>query len=140
TRTATRTGTVTPTLSQTPCVPVPACGSSSAYGESVDVSVLGGAVQVTSGPLPAVSGTAPPAYNLSDSLASAFVTSSATGQILQTGVLDVHASSSIPTSGFVDADSTVNNLNLDLLLLLGLNATSAQSTASVTGCAGAFVV
>ena len=66
-------------------------GSSSAFGESVSLTLtpfVGPDVVVTSGPLPTVSGNAPPPYNLTDSVISASV-----ANVLTTGVLTVNASS-----------------------------------------------
>lgn len=115
-------------------------GTSSAYGEFVDLTVtpfLGTAAIITSGPLPAVSGSAPTPYNLNNSALSASVP-----PFLSTGLLSVNASSDVDTlSGFrnTGADATVNDFSI-LLSSFGidLRATTVQSTAAVTGDFGTF--
>lgn len=113
---------------------------SSAFGESVDLTAdtTGGIVTVTSGPLPQVAGTAPPNYNLSDSAASASASSATLGgEVLGTGVLTVTASSDVAAT-FVDATSTVDDLDLRVVpdlaaLLLSLTADTVASRAEVMG-------
>lgn len=115
-------------------------GASSAYGEFVDLTVtpnLGVATTVTSGPLPAVSGSAPAPYNLTNSALSA-----SAPPYLSTGLLTVNASSdvdSLPGNRNANADATVHNLSV-LLSSFGvdLTATTAQSTAAVSGDFGTF--
>jgi hypothetical protein len=114
---------------------------SAAYGESVSLSLVtaGPTVNITSGPTPATSGSAPLAYNNTDTLISVAVLATETGQVLATGAMTAHATSSVPTTDSVSADATVNNLDLDvvsLLQLLTINADSVQATASVTGPCG----
>jgi hypothetical protein len=115
-------------------------GSSSAFGESVSLTLtpfIGPDVVITSGPLPTVSGNAPPPYNLTDSLLSASV-----GNVLTTGVLIVNASSNVdglPGIRFAAADATVNDLSLSILTALAVSATTIQSTAEVSGDFGALV-
>jgi hypothetical protein len=114
--------------------------TSSAYGEFVDLTVtsyLGVAANVTSGPLPAVSGSAPAPYNLTNSALSASVL-----PFLSTGLLTVNASSNVdssPGTRNTNADATVNNLSV-LMSSFGidLTATTVQSTAAVSGDYGAF--
>lgn len=115
-------------------------GSSTAYGESVNLTVtplVGLAATVTSGPLPVATGTAPAPYDNSNSLLSASVVN-----VLMTGLLDVHASSNVdglPGAKFAWASATVNDLAVNLLLgALGINATTIQSTANVSGDFGAL--
>jgi uncharacterized repeat protein (TIGR01451 family) len=120
--------------------------SSSAFGESVDVQLLpllGNGIEVLSGPLPSVSGSAPPAYAKSNSLATVKVSATLLGQILKTGVLTVNATSPVPGSTSAYADATVNNLELDvvsslLLNLLSIDATLIQSSANIGGVCGAL--
>jgi len=72
---------------------------SSAFAESVSLQVLpllGSPVQVSSGPLPAVAGSAPPAYNLTGELASIRVAAPALGTLLETDLLTVDAASTEP--------------------------------------------
>lgn len=115
-------------------------GTSSAYGEFVDLTItpsVGTAARITSGPFPAVSGSAPAPYELTDSALSA-----SAQPFLSTGVLTVNASSNVDSSsGFrnAGADATVNDLSL-LLNSFGidLQATTVQSTAAVTGEFGTF--
>jgi hypothetical protein len=114
-------------------------GSSSAFGESVSLTLtplIGPDVVITSGPLPTVSGNAPPPYNLTDSLLSATVVG-----VLSTGVLEVNASSDVdglPGIRFATADATVNDLTVTIGNALGLSATTIQSTAEVSGDFGAL--
>jgi uncharacterized repeat protein (TIGR01451 family) len=116
--------------------------NSSAFGEFVDLNllpILGGGIDITSGPLPTASGTAPPAYTDSGSLASVSVSSLLTGQILQTGLLEVNAASTVPGSDNVSADATVNDLEIlivELLQLLTISANTVQSTADISGTCG----
>lgn len=114
--------------------------TSSAYGEFVDLTVtpfLGVAATTTSGPFPAVSGSAPAPYNLTD-----FALSASAPLFLSTGLLTANASSdvdSLPGIRNTDADATVNGLSL-LLSSFGidLTATTVQSTAAVSGDFGTF--
>ena len=115
--------------------------TSSALGESLTVHVLpllGSPVNVASGPLPTVSGSAPAAYNLHDQVASVNA-SGAVGLLgsvlLRTGIIEVNAASLLPTTDQVTSDATVNNLNLGLLGLLTVGAGTVHSTASINGCA-----
>jgi hypothetical protein len=87
-------------------------GSSSAYGLSasltLDPIIIGPIIDITAGPTPTVSGSAPPPYNLSSSLLNLVVSG-----ILSTGVLEVNASSDVdglPGPRFAAADATVNDL------------------------------
>lgn len=118
----------------------------SAFGESVDLRLLplvGNGINVQSGPLPSVSGSAPPPFNSSNSAASARASVSQTGQILSTGAMAVNAASSVPNSNSVSASATVNNLDIDvveLLRLLTIDADTVQSTAAISGPCGQLVV
>lgn len=114
--------------------------SSSAYGEFVDLTITpfhGVAATIASGPLPAVSGSAPAPYHLTDSALSTNV-----APFLSTGLLTVNANSDVDSlSGNrnAGADATVNGLSV-LLSSLGidLKATTVQSTATVSGDFGTF--
>jgi uncharacterized repeat protein (TIGR01451 family) len=116
-------------------------GSSSGFGVFVDLNLIpliGGGINISLGPVPTVSGTAPPDYNLTSSAVSASVSSPLTGNILSTGVLVTNANSNI-SGDTVSADSTVNNIALyivELLQLLTLSADSIQSTAEISGQCG----
>jgi hypothetical protein len=116
-------------------------GSSSAYGESVNLTVtpiIGLGATVTSGPLPTAAGTAPAPYNVSNAAISAFVS-----DVLATGVLNVNAFSNVdglPGSRTTGAASSVNGLSIGSLGgLLNLASTTLQSVASVTGDFGALL-
>ena len=119
-----------------------ASSSSSAFGESVDLALIptvGGGIQISSGPVPTASGSAPPAYSDQDTQVSVTLGSPLTGQILATGLLAVSASSTVPASDSVTAQATVDDLDFDLIGLLTLDATTVRSTATVTGpCGGAL--
>jgi hypothetical protein len=114
-------------------------GSSSAFGESISIDVLpllGSPIVVSSGPLPAVAGSAPAAYSLNGELASITVASPALGTVLQTGLLDVDAASSVPDSAAASADATVANVQLvlgALVPVLRLGAEAVGSSAEVSG-------
>jgi uncharacterized repeat protein (TIGR01451 family) len=120
--------------------------SSSAFGESVDLELLPplrNGIEVLSGPLPLVSGSAPPAYIKSNSLATVTVSAALLGQILKTDVLTVNAASSVPGSTTTSADATVNKLELDVisslvLNLLSIDASIIRSSASIGGTCGAL--
>jgi uncharacterized repeat protein (TIGR01451 family) len=119
---------------------------SSAFGESVNLTLLpllGGGVPVASGPLPQVSGNAPPVYTKTGSQPSVTVSTSQTGQILGTGAIAVNASSSFPASPQAQADATVNNLTTGLgtlLPLLTLNAQLVHSSAVISGTCGGSLI
>jgi hypothetical protein len=115
-------------------------GSSSAFGESVSIQVLpllGSPITVSSGPVPAVAGSAPADYSLSGELARITVSSPALGTVLQAGLLDVDASSGVPATPSASADATVANAQLTLGTLLApilaLSAQAVGSTALVSG-------
>jgi uncharacterized repeat protein (TIGR01451 family) len=114
-------------------------GASSAYGESVQLNLLpllGGGVTIGSGPLPTISGSAPPTYDHTASLANAAVTSGLLGNILSTGVLTVRADSSLTTSNESHAHSEVDNPNLGVSSLLTVAATMIVSDAAIGGSCG----
>ena len=114
-------------------------GSSSAYGEAVTLGVtppVGIALTTTSGPLPAASGTAPSAYDVTQSAVSASVTG-----VLSTGILTAAAASNVdgsPGSRSATASATVNTLAVGILSVLGLTADTVASSASISGAAGAL--
>jgi uncharacterized repeat protein (TIGR01451 family) len=120
--------------------------SGSAFGEQVSLTVaplLGGPVQVASGPLPQVSRTSTSAFSASDQLASVGVSTPLTGSILSTGLLTVTtaATTSSATSEVVST-SGINGANLQvvgLLPLLTLGADEIRSSARLTGCGAATV-
>ena len=63
---------------------------SSAFGESVNLTLLpllGSGVPIASGPLPQVSGNAPPVYTKTGTQPSVNVSTGLTGQILGTGAI-----------------------------------------------------
>ncbi len=117
--------------------------SSSAFGESVSLTVdpvIGGEIIIGSGPFPVAGGSAPPAYNHSDSAASASAGGDFTGDILDTGILDVEASGG---GSSASATASVNNVALDivgdlLVKVLSLDASEVTATASVGGACGAL--
>jgi uncharacterized repeat protein (TIGR01451 family) len=119
---------------------------SSAFGESVSLNVapiLGNVLQVASGPLPQVSGTAAPAYSRTGTLASAAVATGLTGNLLQTGVLTVHASSQMPAAVLTHGDAETDNLALTLghlIPLLNLGAQVIKSSATIDGTCGSSLV
>jgi uncharacterized repeat protein (TIGR01451 family) len=119
---------------------------SSAFGESVNVSIvplLGVTSPVTSGPMPVVNGSAPPAYNKSNTASSATASSSTTGTLLHTGVLTVHATSLMPAAVMTHSDAVTTNPALglgQLIPLLGLNAQTIQSAATIDGTCGSSLV
>jgi uncharacterized repeat protein (TIGR01451 family) len=119
---------------------------SSAFGESVSLNVapiLGNVLQVASGPLPQVSGTAAPAYNRTGTLVSAAVATALTGNLLQTGVLTVHASSQMPGAVLTHGDAETDNLALTLghlIPLLNLGAQIVKSSATIDGTCGSSLV
>src|SRR5690242_4479703 len=106
--------------------------NSSSFGESVNLVFLatgsGLAVPITfsSGPLPIAAGTAPPPYNVTNSLPS---TSAGTG--VQTGPVTVNAASTFPSSLNVTANATMNNVSVSVDPLIGLTAGQVQSTAMI---------
>jgi hypothetical protein len=114
-------------------------GSSSAFGESISVQVLpllGSPVQVSSGPLPLVQGSAAPAYSLTDDLASIQVSVPSLGTLLQTDLLTVDAASTEPDSDQASADATIAAVRLRLaaiLPVLTLSADAVGSTAQISG-------
>jgi hypothetical protein len=122
--------------------------SSSAYalGANENVSAAGVvSATVHLGPLAPTSGSAPPSYNVSNTVVSASdnvaLTTGIAGitQGLQTGIL---SSNSNGTATTAQATATVNNLQLSLsesqllTTLLGLNATTIQSTSQANSVGG----
>lgn len=121
--------------------------NSSAFGESVNVTLLpivGGGIPVQSGPLPTVSGSAPPPFAKTATVASATlqVPLPLVGQLfLATDVLTVNASADVPNVNNASADATVNSTGLTLGLLgalLSVDAEIIQSTADISGACGAL--
>jgi hypothetical protein len=112
-------------------------GTSSGYGEDISLTLtptIGTVVNITSGPLPTITGTAPSPYSLTNSLASASVSG-----ILSTGILNVAASSTVTgLAGTVSTQgsSIVNGLNLAILNVLGITSGVIQTTSTVTGDVG----
>ncbi|HXU33764.1 MAG TPA: DUF11 domain-containing protein, partial [Thermoanaerobaculia bacterium] len=118
--------------------------NSSAYGESVDLHLLpllGNGITLTSGPLPTRAGAAPPAFDLTQQVASVAVSSPLLGTVLQTGILKTHAASTLPGQDSAVGDAEVNGLALRIagaLPLLTLSADTVVSNAAITGpCTGA---
>src|SRR5882672_4606836 len=130
-------------------------GNSSAFGVQAtgSVTALNATILATLllGPFPTASGSAPPAYNVSNSTASAtgnlaLVSPSAlTVASVGTGILQVNAQSPVPADP--TASSTVNNFAFGLNVVpiaipasaLAIAATSVQSTADIGGtCGGAL--
>lgn len=109
-------------------------GDSNAFGEEVDLTVVG-AASVTSGPLPVAAGSGPADYTDSDTAASASVTLLAV-EVLSTGVLDVNASGAFGAPSTVDADATVDGVDIDLFGVFTLAATEVAALAEVTGTCG----
>ncbi len=116
--------------------------ASSSYGEAVNLSALpivGGGVTVTSGPVPQVGGTAPGPYAQSTSLASVAASSSLTGPLLSTGVINVSATSPVPATNQAAASAEVDNPSLGIvgnLQLLTLSAGQISSSAQIAGTCG----
>jgi hypothetical protein len=136
-------------LFSTPAFSQSASSSGYALGVNQTVTVpLVADATVIVGPLAATSGSAPPNYNLSNSVVSVNQTAALTtglvgiSQRLQTGLL---TSNSMGTATGASANATINNLTLGvgpttvftsfLPSLLGLGATTiqSQSTASSVG-------
>lgn len=113
--------------------------TSAAFGESVSITTtppVGLSVTVTSGPLPSVSGTAPAAYNNTQSAVSAVVTG-----VLSTGLLTVNAFSNVDGllgNRLTSAMATVNSLTVSILSVLGLTADTVQSFAQIVGDFGSL--
>lgn len=119
--------------------------TSRAFGESITLNVvplLGSGVQIGSGPTPLVQGSAPPAFDVTDSVASAGLSTLLTGPVLGTGLIVANASSDLLLGNNVSADATVNGLALNVgvvgLNVLQAQATVIQSTARIGGRCGAL--
>lgn len=131
----------------TPALEAQTKGASSAFGESVNLVVLPGTgfdTPVVSGPAPQVSGSAPPGYSTSSSVAGSQVSTATTGIILGTNAMQVSANSGLPQNENASASAAVDNLGIaipGLAPLLTLNATAVRSIASVSGpCGGPLSV
>lgn len=114
---------------------------SSAAGVSVDLAItppFGSDVPVTVPATPSVSGVAPTAYDLTDTLESLAVENPVTGPLVATGVMIVNASADLGVSDSATADATVNDLGAAILDQFGLTADSVQSTSTVSGECGAL--
>jgi len=122
------------------CLPLPAAfaqtppaASSSAFGEWVSIQLLpllGSPVQVASGPLPAVSGSAYPLYDQSKQAASAQVSVPGLGNVLQTGVLMGNAASPVPIGTAAMSDTMVVSVQVRLAAVLSLLNLSADAVSS----------
>ena len=113
--------------------------SSAAFGESVNLTVTqtgGSTFTVQSGPLPTVSGIAPPIADVANSAGGVSVANDVLGTVLQTGRLTVRATSNVPTSNAVSAEATVDSAVFTLGDLLSLSANQVASTSSVGGTCG----
>jgi uncharacterized repeat protein (TIGR01451 family) len=120
--------------------PRPSTAYGSAFGESVDLTLTGG-VRITSGPLPTLSGTAPPDFDKHADLASARVSHSdpQLGALLTTGVLSLNTKSNVQTGNSVHSDAAVDNTSVNVAGVLDLRATVVKSEADVGGtCGGAL--
>jgi len=125
--------------------------SSSAYGISANLSVLG-LVNANLGPVGAVAGSAPPAYDKSGSVVSVNQNLSllATGLLnagehIGTGLVTTTASSPYPAIASGNASATIDGLSTALttqvllapvLTLLGVSANTIQSTSGVSAAGG----
>lgn len=115
-------------------------GSSSSYGESVDIAItpliLGVNGSIGSGPTPQSGGTSPSPYVDANSLLSINI-----ANLLSTGVLNTTASSNVDGSNgvkFSSASASVDALGLNILNALGLGLTVVESNAGVSGDYGAL--
>lgn len=117
-------------------------GSSSAYAESIDLTftTLFGSTTITSGPLPTASGTAPPPYNVANSVASLSLGGPAFS--ITAGILNAAASSTVdglPGSRTTAASASIANFAVSVLSLFPvLSATLISSTAQVSGDFGSL--
>ena len=110
--------------------------TSNASGESASLTLTpvgGTSASITSGPLPSTAGNGPASYNTANTAASAAVTG-----LFSTGVLSVDAAGAVTgSSAMASSDATVNGISIAVLdgltNVLGLTATSVQSTAAVQG-------
>jgi hypothetical protein len=111
----------------------------SAAGESVSLTIvplLGSGAPLASGPLPAVSGVAAPAFASTRGAPAAAVGSAPTGAVLSTGALDVAASSRMPDAVLTRGSAAVHRAALTLghlIPLLRLDAELLQSAAGIDG-------
>jgi uncharacterized repeat protein (TIGR01451 family) len=126
-------------------------GNSSAFGVQANGSVTGGNIifgTLVLGPVPTASGSAPPAYNVTNTAASASGNLSVTSPSAQTvssvatAFMQVNAQSPVPADP--TASATVNNLAFGLNIVpttvpqsaLGISATQVQSSADIGGTCG----
>ncbi len=121
-------------------------GAASAHGVSANLLLdlpVPPDVTATLAPVPAVSGSAPPDFNLSQTAASASLSLGSLGTVLSTGVLTVTASSAL-ASNQTNASATTNGLSVTvdpagaLPTVLALNATEVRATATAQ-CVGGNV-
>ena len=112
----------------------PAEGASAAYGLAIDAHV--GPARVLVGPVPAVSGAAPPTYQRHDSAAQADASSSPLETVAHTGVLEVDAASSAPAGDGASAQAVVHDLQALTQGLVRLEAVEVRSSAHVGGTCG----
>lgn len=118
-------------------------GSSSSYvvGVNVSATLLGlPLANVSVGPTPVSSGTAPSPYVISNSVVSL---NTGPGSLLgiEAGLLNADASSDVDGSDgakFASASASVLDIGIDALGLVGLNLEAVKSTASVSGDFGAL--
>jgi len=114
-------------------------GSSSSYGEAVSLELtpfLGTAVDVTSGPIPTASGSAPGMYNQTNSVLSATLLN-----LITTGVINASANSNIdgsPGMKLAAASASVDQLGVSILGALGIGASVIEAEALASGDYGAL--
>ena len=112
-------------------------GSSTGYGESINVSVLN-VLNVNSLEPGGATGTAPAPYSVSDSTLSVNL-----GGVLSTGLLNGEAASNVDGgsgSRSASASGSVNELTANIVNALLLDATTLGATAQVSGDYNAFSV
>ncbi|MGE0808887.1 MAG: hypothetical protein AB7L76_25360, partial [Burkholderiaceae bacterium] len=111
-------------------------GSGTANGLYVDLELLpliGAPVPAALGPLPSVTGSAPPDFNETDTELTANVSIPGAASV-GTGVIQVQTQSALQLNS-VTSQASVDGLSLSLISLLGLGADSVISTATAS-CSG----
>lgn len=108
--------------------------NSRAYGVAFTASA--GPAQLSVAPTPDVVGSAPPAYNLNQSVAQVTASSAPLGTLLSTAAVTASAASAEPNQDQASANAAVHDLVAFSGGLVSLQATEIDSAATLSGTCG----
>jgi uncharacterized repeat protein (TIGR01451 family) len=111
-----------------------------AHGVALDLQAA--VVHAVLSPTPQSAGDAPPAFDDADQVSSVSTTAGVFGQVLNTGVIDTAASSSVPSSNQTESSADVDGLLVNVPLAVGvlpllrLSADEVIAEAGIVGACG----